>query len=197
MSIKKKEELQKKKEKEEQSRAQVKDIFKCYICYNKVINPRMCKHCKKLTCEKCIENWLKTKEMCGFCRNHIKFEDTVSVPLNNDIISFFIEQVENDKNYDYRMSIYEYDEKENYFSDRNKDKCKEHNNIYEYFCVQCNKKYCSKCLVILNDSSKIHENHLILTIEDMNKKEVNEPLDQFKKLDESKKSVEDLINLCN
>ena len=197
MLLKNKEKFQKRKEKEEQSKAQVKDIFKCYICYNKVTNPRMCLHCKKLTCEKCIKNWLKTKEMCGFCRSKIKFEDTISVPLNNELISFFIEQVEDDKNNDFNSIICECEEDENIFSNRNKDLCYEHNNMYEYFCVQCNKKYCSKCLVILNDSSKIHENHLILHLKDMKNKDFNEPLEQFKKLDESKKNIEDLISLCN
>ncbi len=52
--------------------------FTCGICLNVVkpnlpqspdqVNPSMCNICEKLTCQTCIEKWLKTSNDCPSCR---------------------------------------------------------------------------------------------------------------------------------
>ena len=49
--------------------------------------------------------------------------------------------------------------------------CQKHKKKYEYFCCQCNEKCCDKCLIFLNESSKKHQNHLIVPLDQMEKKD--------------------------
>ena len=59
--------------------------------------------------------------------------------------------------------------------------------IIEYYCLNCNTKHCSKCLMIINKESKIHEGHKIITIEQKNKYN----------LDEIKEDINNLSNVAN
>ena len=186
-----------KKLEEELSRAQVKDHFNCYICYSNIINPRMCRFCKKLACEQCIKLWLKTKNICGFCKNKITFNDTISVPFVEELSNFFLNEVE-------KEPIKEEDRKAEAFSksvndnkNENINKCNKHNNLYEYYCIDCNKYYCPNCLFFLNDSSKIHENHSVIPIKLLENKNVKDTIDEYKKLFISKDNMDNLIKFCN
>jgi hypothetical protein len=55
------------------------------------------------------------------------------------------------------------------------EKCERHpDEIVEYYCLNCNSKYCSKCLMINNEESKIHYKHKIISIEQKNKFKIEE-----------------------
>ena len=206
---KQKEEIIKKRKEDEEKRSQIRDLFKCYICYNQLQNPRMCKFCKKMACEQCLKMWFQTKKSCGFCRAKIVFMDTIKVPFDNDFSSYFMDKVEkqsiisnemdynviNSQNKGILDNEYSPDGSKDYnYEDYKIDICIEHKTKYEYFCVQCNKNYCSKCLVFFNDSTKKHENHLILPLNESTK---NESVNEYKKLNITKENIDKLINLCN
>ena len=89
----KKKEKQKKLE-DELSRDQVKDHLKCYICYNQIKKPRICRYCNKLAYEECLKNWLSNKNKCAFCRTKMKFEDTVYIPIVEELSDYFKNEVE-------------------------------------------------------------------------------------------------------
>ena len=73
MKNKKENEISFKKKKEnEKNKAEIIDKLKCYICYDKIKNPRMCKYCHRPACESCLKNWLDEKHQCAFCREKIK-----------------------------------------------------------------------------------------------------------------------------
>ena len=198
-----KEEIEKKKLEDELSRAQVKDHLKCYICYNNINKPRMCRNCKKLACEQCIKNWLKAKKQCAFCRTKIKFDDTIYIPIVEELSNYFINEVEKPlKNESYNDNSLINSQSEeiinsNNNNQKNEDICEEHKCKYEYFCVQCYKKCCSKCLIFIDKASKIHEKHLIIPLKHLEKQEIKEAINEYKKLEISKNNVDDLIKLCN
>ena len=184
------------------SKAQIKDVLNCYICQSKLINPRMCKTCKKLACEKCLENWLKEKNICAFCRTKTKFEDTLRMTIIDDMIHFFTNEIEKDSTASLsHMSNKSVDNEDTQYIENedisNGDKCNEHNKINEYFCVQCNKKLCADCLSILNKAAAVHENHIIVSSKEDNNEEIQKSIDEYKKLKQTKEKVEDLIGLCN
>ena len=54
------------------------------------------------------------------------------------------------------------------------EKCPKHNDIIEYYCLNCNTKHCSKCLIIMSEESKIHKDHKIISIEQKNKFKLDE-----------------------
>ena len=45
--------------------------------------------------------------------------------------------------------------------------CNRHNSKFEYYCVDCDNYYCSKCLLFYEEESKRNLNHLILQLEKM------------------------------
>ena len=68
------------------------------------------------------------------------------------------------------------------------EKCERHSDeIVEYYCLNCNSKYCSKCLMINNEESKIHYGHKIISIEEKNR---------FK-IEEIKTEINNLSNVVN
>ena len=63
--------------------------------------------------------------------------------------------------------------------------CPEHRNqLIEYFCLNCNTKHCSKCLLFFNVQSKIHKDHKVINIEEKNKYNI----------DEIKQNLDDLLD---
>ena len=199
----KKEELLKKKKQDERNKAEIKDKLKCYICMDRLKKPRICKFCNRPSCEYCLKNWLKTKDQCGFCRKKISFEDTIEIPIINDIAEFFMKNIENAENSsenDNSNQIYG-----SYMSfissnfEGDEDICPKHKKKYEHFCFQCNEKYCDKCLSFLDDSFKIHEKHNIIPLEQMekNKTVANDIVEELKKMKQSNLEIDNLINQCN
>ena len=63
------------KQKEENITSELKDTVKCYICFNIITKPKMCPHCHRIACEKCLYNWfmIEQKKSCGFCRENVNF----------------------------------------------------------------------------------------------------------------------------
>ena len=62
------------------------------------------------------------------------------------------------------------------------DYCPKHNEIIEYYCLNCNTKHCSKCLMFFNPESKLHENHKIISMEEKAKFNVDEIKNEIDKL---------------
>ena len=64
---------------------EISDLIKCYICLDKIKNPKMCKFCHRLTCDECIRKWLNEKNTCGYCRHRITRFDFINVPFMSNI----------------------------------------------------------------------------------------------------------------
>ena len=71
---------------------------------------------------------------------------------------------------------------------KKEEKCEKHlDKIIKYYCLNCNSKHCTKCLMINNEDSKIHYGHKIISIEQKNK---------FN-LEEVKNEINNLSNVVN
>ena len=211
MKIKKENEISFKKKKEnEKNKAEIIDKLKCYICYDKIKNPRMCKYCHRPACESCLKNWLDEKHQCAFCREKINYNETIEVPIINDIAEFFIKninekpKINNDKKNNENKNIFESKIDNNYTQiisaklNLEENICQKHKKKYEYFCCQCNEKCCDKCLIFLNESSKKHQNHLIVPLDQMEKKDskFNQVMIELEKLNQSNSDLDNLIKFC-
>ena len=187
-----------------------KDNLKCYICLSTVKNPKMCQFCKKLSCSECIKKWLLFHNCCGFCKKKATNNDMISVPFLNDMTTFFNENIENNPKYleskesqkiEYKSK--ELDNKiENNIFNETKEKtirniCQKHNIKYEYYCIQCNNYYCSKCLIFFGEESNSHQKHFFLQTEKMNNLVIKEVINEYQKLPETKNKLEYFIELCN
>ena len=204
----------KKKRENEKNKAEIIDKLKCYICMDKIKKPRMCKYCHRPACANCLQNWLNMKHQCAFCRKKINFNETIDVPIFNDIAEFFIKNINHEKKeINKNKEKKEKNENNNIFESKmdsnytqiisaklnlEENICQKHKKKYEYFCCQCNEKCCDKCLIFLNESSKIHQNHLIVPLEKMEKKDsqFNLVMEEFDKFYQTNLELDNVIKSC-
>ena len=153
------EEEEKKKEEicaEENIGSEIKDTVKCYICFDKITKPKMCPHCHRIACEKCLYNWFENlkKNKCGFCRENVKFKEMISVPFMDAVVNF-VEKFFNKKN-----NLSEKIDKEFF------EYCPEHKNeMLYYYCLDCGKAYCKTCFVFFGEEKDKHNGHSIIEYE--------------------------------
>ena len=184
------EEEEKKKEEicnEENIGSEIKDTVKCYICFDKITKPKMCPHCHRIACEKCLYNWFinlrKTK--CGFCREKTNFNQMVSVPFMDAVVNF-VEKF--------------FDKNQNLTQPLDKDfleYCPDHKNeMLYYYCLDCGKAYCKTCFVFFGEEKDKHIHHSIIEYEKY--KNMSFPLlkKNTDKLDKNIQHVEENIKRC-
>ena len=172
---------------EENIGSEIKDTVKCYICFDKITKPKMCPHCHRIACEKCLYNWFVNlkKDKCGFCRLKSNFQEMVPVPFMDAVVNFV----------------------EKYFNKRNKlsetiDKefleyCPEHKNeMLYYYCLDCGKPYCKTCFVFFGEEKDKHNGHSIIEYEKY--KNMSMPLlkKNTDKLETNIQHVEENIKRC-
>ena len=77
------------------------------------------------------------------------------------------------------------------------DICPEHGNNIEFYCRECDKKYCGECLLFFGAEANKHKNHFIIKVNKINDPKIKEAEIEYEKLSETKKKIEDLIGKCN
>ena len=64
---------------EENSVETIAEVFKCFICMEKLRNARLCPHCSKLCCYACIHRWLtEQRSQCPHCRASLHINELVN-----------------------------------------------------------------------------------------------------------------------
>ena len=55
------------------------DVFRCFICMERLRNAHMCPHCSKLCCYQCIRRWLtETRPQCPHCRAALHLHEVIN-----------------------------------------------------------------------------------------------------------------------
>ena len=55
------------------------DVFRCFICMEKLQNAHLCPHCSKLCCYLCIRRWLtEQRSQCPHCRASLHIHELVN-----------------------------------------------------------------------------------------------------------------------
>ena len=213
-----------KREKEEKERSNIREKLKCYLCFGKIYQARICLNCKQMACEKCVKNMIEKYGKCLNCKKESTLESIIPMPFLDDLTSYFINNVENQKNQNNNININnignyqninkeDEDMKDENYSESNKEKdndnymmsdiimndennnisfCDEHTDkISEYYCLQCRKYLCSKCLLFFNQKSvEKHKDHLILSINQLKHYNLIDAIDEYNKLCKSKDDLE-------
>ena len=212
-----------KREKEEKERSNIREKLKCYLCLGKIYQARMCLNCKIMACEKCVKNMIEKYGKCSNCKKEATLENIISMPFLDDLTSYFINNVENQENQNNEQNINnignykninkeDEDMKDEYYSEPNKDNnmmsdivmndennnisfCDEHiDKKSEYYCLQCGKYLCSKCLLFFNQKSvEKHKDHLILTIMQLKHYNLFDALAEFNKICKSRDDLEPIM----
>ena len=189
------EEKRKKKELEEKEKNKIRDKLKCFICFGKVINARMCIKCRGIACEECIKKMLSKNKICNNCKQLVRMEEMIKLPFLNDLTSFFINNFEQKKK-DIKKNL-QYN-KLREINDNKKldiikiDSCKFHpRQTLEYLCINCKEYLCSECLLFFNKKNVIkHKDHIILSKEQINEFNLNEIIKEYKNLSDLKINID-------
>ena len=195
-----------KQKKEEEMENKIRNFLKCFICLTKVTKPKMCKFCKNICCEACINNWLINHDTCVKCKHKITSDEMINLPFLDDMSKYFVYNIDShpkmkDNNNQEKLNKNKMDKKDD---DKNinkineivkEKKCKKHNNKFDYYCVNCNEYYCSNCLVFFGDEVKKHQGHSILQLSKVESLGMRDALDEYIKLPKTKKTLEYLIGL--
>ena len=163
-----KKEKEKKKEKYKPENLEYGDLIKCYICLNPSKDPAICRYCGNIACKKCFSKWINTHYKCGCCRKNITKEDLISPPIIGKINEFL-------NNIKDKVEI---------------EQCKQHKEKYLYYCVNCVKKYCGKCLFFASEEAKKHNEHKILDYEEIKKSKYNELINVLESVNEEKNKID-------
>ena len=214
--IKETEEQRKIREQKEKEQKEIRDKLQCYLCFGKAIKARYCLNCKKIACDKCVREMLEKYGKCLSCKKESTLEDIISLPFMEDITAFFIKNVENYQNQRNINLINNEDEDEDMKDEQNininenamdEDLIEQNDNIpnceehidkkIEYYCIECNEYFCSKCLIFTNQETvEKHKNHKIIGIEELKRYNINEAINEYKKLKSSTKNFDKMIDKC-
>lgn len=57
----------------------LEDVFKCFICLERLRNAHLCPHCSKLCCYQCIRRWLtEQRPQCPHCRAALHLHEVIN-----------------------------------------------------------------------------------------------------------------------
>lgn len=170
----------------------ISDLMKCYICFNRVKNPKMCNYCHRLVCADCIVKWLNNKNTCGICRHQITsildFSDVPFMPKIDLLLTFYNNLEKKTRNLEDSNEKL----KEKLFSNR----CIKHNEQILYYCFDCNEKLCGKCTSFTNKESKKHDKHKIFEYSEIEKSKYLDILNLMENTQEQIKIIENDLNKC-
>ena len=180
--------VEEEKQKEENITSEIKDAVKCYICFDIITKPKMCPHCHRIACEKCLYNWfmIEKKKSCGFCRKNVNFYEMVSVPFMSTVVDFVEKVFEKDKNGEIKQLS------------KFQDFCPNHpNEKLFYYCLDCNKGYCQTCFVFFGEEKDRHLHHNIIEYEQYKNMNLTSIKTYEDKMNSFIKKINENIKKCN
>eukprot|EP00164_Ancoracysta_twista_P003046 GFYU01004062.1.p1 GENE.GFYU01004062.1~~GFYU01004062.1.p1 ORF type:complete len:906 (-),score=50.70 GFYU01004062.1:160-2877(-) len=123
------------------------EIFRCFICFNRVENAHMCPHCSKLCCEGCIKRWLlEQKPHCPHCRSSLRVGQLVNCRFAGEITA-------------------ELDRITNRVQGKPDETCPTHATPMAYYCITCTTAICSDC-AMFDDKHRNHQFEHLSTVYD-------------------------------
>ncbi|KAM3854776.1 E3 ubiquitin-protein ligase TRIM37 isoform 5-T7 [Vipera latastei] len=113
------------------SQKSIAEVFRCFICMEKLRDARLCPHCSKLCCFSCIRRWLtEQRAQCPHCRAPLQLRELVNCR--------WAEEVTQQLDTLQLCNLSKHEENE-------KDKCENHHEKLSVFCWTCKKCICHQC----------------------------------------------------
>ncbi|XP_025065717.1 E3 ubiquitin-protein ligase TRIM37 isoform X2 [Alligator sinensis] len=109
----------------------IAEVFRCFICMEKLRDARLCPHCSKLCCFSCIRRWLtEQRAQCPHCRAPLQLRELVNCR--------WAEEVTQQLDTLQLCNLNKHEENE-------RDKCENHHEKLSVFCWTCKKCICHQC----------------------------------------------------
>uniref|UniRef100_A0A4W3K4G6 Tripartite motif containing 37 n=1 Tax=Callorhinchus milii TaxID=7868 RepID=A0A4W3K4G6_CALMI len=159
---------------DEQSVESIAEVFRCFICMEKLRDARLCPHCSKLCCFSCIRRWLtEQRAQCPHCRAPLQLRELVNCR--------WAEEVTQQLDTLQMCNLTKHEEND-------KDKCENHHEKLSVFCWTCKKCICHQCALW----GGMHGGHTFKPLAEIYEQHVTEVNDEVAKL---RRRLMELISL--
>ncbi|XP_042194428.1 E3 ubiquitin-protein ligase TRIM37 isoform X2 [Callorhinchus milii] len=166
--------IQKTRKMDEQSVESIAEVFRCFICMEKLRDARLCPHCSKLCCFSCIRRWLtEQRAQCPHCRAPLQLRELVNCR--------WAEEVTQQLDTLQMCNLTKHEEND-------KDKCENHHEKLSVFCWTCKKCICHQCALW----GGMHGGHTFKPLAEIYEQHVTEVNDEVAKL---RRRLMELISL--
>eukprot|EP00871_Galdieria_phlegrea_P004135 jgi/Galph1/4722/GphlegSOOS_G3400.1 len=125
------------------------EIFRCFVCFGRLEDPKLCPCCGKMCCHSCIRRWLTQHSECPHCRSELSMERLISCR--------FVEEIKGElERFQFRSE-----------SDSSREMiCQKHDLELKYFDVTCGLCICAECAMFTEE----HRTHKFDKLESIYKK---------------------------
>ncbi|XP_077995341.1 E3 ubiquitin-protein ligase TRIM37-like [Glandiceps talaboti] len=108
------------------------EVFRCFICMEKLRDARLCPHCSKLCCFMCIRRWLtEQRSQCPHCRAPLQLHELVNCRWAEDVTN--------------QLDTLQLVGPPSRSEEIEKDKCEIHQEKLSVYCWTCRKCICHQC----------------------------------------------------
>jgi len=110
------------------------EVFRCFICMEKLRNAHLCPHCSKLCCYMCIRRWLtEQRSQCPHCRASLHIHELVNCRWVEEVT----QQLDTLKEAGARQEVE--------VTGHKVDQCEQHEEKLSVYCWTCRKCICHQC----------------------------------------------------
>lgn len=108
------------------------EVFRCFICMEKLRNAHLCPHCSKLCCYMCIRRWLtEQRSQCPHCRASLHIHELVNCRWVEEVT----QQLDTLKEVGVGLGG----------AEGRQDQCEVHQEKLSVYCWTCSKCICHQC----------------------------------------------------
>ncbi|XP_015929629.1 E3 ubiquitin-protein ligase TRIM37 [Parasteatoda tepidariorum] len=159
---------------DEHSVESLAEVFRCFICMEKLKDAHLCPHCSKLCCYTCIRRWLtEQRSQCPHCRASLHMHELVNCR--------WVEEVTQQLDTLQLVGAVKGDNTE-------KELCKAHKEKLTVFCWNCKQCICHQCALW----GGTHSDHVFKPLDEIYEQHVSQIKDEFIRL---RRRLSELISL--
>ncbi|XP_029665454.1 uncharacterized protein LOC115236876 isoform X1 [Formica exsecta] len=134
------------------------EVFRCFICMEKLRDAHLCPHCSKLCCYTCIRKWLtEQRSQCPHCRASLHLHELVNCRWVEEVTQQL------DTLQAVCISNFRHD-------DSSRDRCTVHQEKLSVYCWTCRKCICHQCALW----GGTHSGHTFKPLEDVYEQHVTQ-----------------------
>lgn len=141
------------------------EVFRCFICMEKLRDAHLCPHCSKLCCYVCIRRWLtEQRSQCPHCRASLHLHELVNCRWVEDVTQQLdtLQAV---------GAVTRQDEAE-------RDRCSAHEEKLSVYCWTCRSSICHQCALW----GGTHSGHTFKPLEEVYEQHTNQIKDEISQL---------------
>ncbi|GFO08938.1 E3 ubiquitin-protein ligase trim37 [Plakobranchus ocellatus] len=148
--------------------ASLAEVFRCFICMEKLRDARLCPHCSKLCCFPCIRRWLtEQRSQCPHCRASLQIHELVNCRWAEEVtqqLDTLQQTVPSSREDQAAVNL--------------KEACREHQEKLSVYCWTCKQCICHQCALW----EGVHSGHVFKPLDGIyeeHKKKITEELCQL------------------